>query len=78
MLLVMFNVWDQVVLNREEEERPGSQLEQVMQHEPLRILGLPNAAFLAGIVTTIFASGQGFGNGGDPWPYGVRSRSCCC
>src|SRR5881409_477813 len=39
-LLVIFNIWDQVVFDREERERPGSQLEQVMIHEPLRVVGM--------------------------------------
>ena len=47
LLLVIFNGWDQVVFNSEELERPGSQLEQVMQHEPLRIEGWHNLLFLA-------------------------------
>lgn len=71
-LLVLFNVWDQIVLNREERERVGSQLEEVQKHEPLRILGLQNVAFLLGIVATIYASGRGLGNDGKPWPYGVQ------
>lgn len=58
-LLVIFNVWDQVTLNKEERERPGSQLERVMQHEPLRIIGLHNVLFLAGIIGVIIAKGQG-------------------
>jgi Na+/H+ antiporter NhaD/arsenite permease-like protein len=57
-LLVIFNVYDQVVFSREERERPGSQLEDVMEHEPVRIDGLLNFAFLAGIVVTIFCAGQ--------------------
>src|SRR5437660_1734714 len=44
-LLVTFNVWDLWALSREERERPGSQLERVMVHEPLRV----NGAGLAGI-----------------------------
>src|SRR5438874_9072063 len=31
LLLVIFNVWDQIVLDKEEKERPGSQLEEVMR-----------------------------------------------
>jgi Na+/H+ antiporter NhaD/arsenite permease-like protein len=71
-LLAIFNVWDQIVLAREERERPGSQLEQVMEHEPLGIEGARNFAFLAAIVAVIFASGSGFGSGGAPWPFGVQ------
>lgn len=60
ILLVVFNIWDQVVLNREELQRPGSQLERVQQHEPLRIVGLHNILFLAGIIGVIVAKGGGY------------------
>lgn len=59
-LLVVFNIWDQIVLNKEEREREGSQLERLMQHEPLRIIGLHNILFLAGIVAVIVAKGGGY------------------
>ncbi len=72
ILLVLFNVYDQVMLNREERERLGSQFEQVMQHEPLRIVGLHNLLFLAAIVLVIYAAGKGWGNGGESWPYGIQ------
>jgi len=39
ILLLVANVWDQAVLGREERERPGSQLEELMEHVPLRIRG---------------------------------------
>jgi Na+/H+ antiporter NhaD/arsenite permease-like protein len=57
VLLLVFNFWDQLVFDREERERPGSQLEEVMRHEPLRIRGAHNAAFLLGIVAVVLASG---------------------
>ena len=72
LLLVIFNVWDQIVLNREEKERPGPQLEQVMQHEPLRVRGLYNLAFLAGVVAVIYASGKGVGASEGRWPGGIQ------
>jgi Na+/H+ antiporter NhaD/arsenite permease-like protein len=72
LLLVIFNVWDQRVLAREERERPGSQLEAVMEHEPLGIEGARNFGFLAAIVAIIFGAGSGAGNGGEPWPFGVQ------
>ena len=51
MLLVLFNVLDQAVLNKEELERKGSQLEEVQQvKEPLRILGLINFLWLLGVI----------------------------
>src|SRR5262245_32174464 len=66
LLLVLFNIYDQIVLDREERARPGSQLEEAMKHEPVGIEGLLNFAFLGGIVAAIFCSGH-FG-----WPYGVQ------
>jgi Na+/H+ antiporter NhaD/arsenite permease-like protein len=70
ILLVLFHVWDQVVFNREEKIRPGSQLEAVMKHEPLRIKGMLNFLFLGGLVLTVYASGSGWGHGGEKWPFG--------
>jgi Na+/H+ antiporter NhaD/arsenite permease-like protein len=72
ILLLVFNLWDQVVFAREEAERPGSQLEEVMQHEPLRIDGRRNFLFLAAGVATIAAAGYGLGNAGAGWPFGVQ------
>jgi Na+/H+ antiporter NhaD/arsenite permease-like protein len=71
-LLALFNVWDQIVFDREERERPGSQLEEVMRHEPLGIEGGANAAALAAIVAVIYAAGSGLGHGGQPWSFGVQ------
>ncbi len=71
-LLVIFNVWDQRVLDLEERARPGSQLERVMEHAPLRITGTLNFAYLLGVVFLIYAGGAGLGTGGDPWPVGVQ------
>src|SRR5438094_775997 len=48
-LLVIFNVWDQWTLDREERERPGSQLAQVMVHEPLRVRGGVSVAALGAL-----------------------------
>jgi Na+/H+ antiporter NhaD/arsenite permease-like protein len=72
ILLAIFNVWDQRVLDREELERPGSQLEEVMHHEPFKIHGAHNVVFLMGIVAAIIASGQGLGSGGHEWRFGVK------
>ncbi len=57
-LLIIFHIWDQVVLDHEEAVRPGSQLEEVMKHEPLAVLGKQNFLFLAGVVAVIAASGS--------------------
>jgi len=72
LLLVIFNLWDQVVFDREERERPGSQLEEVQRHEPLGIEGSHNFAFLLGVVAVIYSAGRGVGHGGVPWHFGVQ------
>jgi len=71
-LLAIFNVWDQRVLDLEEKERPGSQLEKVMEHAPLRVTGKHNFLFLLGVVFLIYAGGAGLGRGGTPWPVGLQ------
>jgi Na+/H+ antiporter NhaD/arsenite permease-like protein len=83
-LLLLFNLWDQRVLAREERERPGSQLEPGSQredgqrHEPLRIEGGLNFVFLLGIVAVIYCAGAGVGTGGEPWPYGAQEGAMLC
>jgi len=69
VLLLIFNVWDQRVLDVEELARPGSQLEAVMLHEPLRIEGRRNFLFLGGVVATIFLAGR------MGWHYGVQEAA---
>ncbi len=71
LLLLVFHIWDQIVFAREEAERPGSQLEEVQRHEPLRIDGKRNFAFLLAGVATIVAAGQGLGSSAG-WPFGVQ------
>src|SRR5205807_5150694 len=70
-LLALFNAWDQLVLNREERERRGSQLEQVMVHEPLRLAGAHNLLFLAAVIATIVGAGHGAAHG-RPWAFGLQ------
>ena len=72
ILLLVFNFYDQKVFDREERERPGSQLEEVQKHAPLRIEGGLNFVFLLGIVAVIFCAGAGYGTGGEPWPFGLQ------
>jgi len=58
-LLVIFNILDQRVLDREERERPGSQLEEAQRvDEPLRVEGRRNLVYLAGVLGVVYASGQ--------------------
>src|SRR6266849_169770 len=53
ILLVVFNLWDQWALNKDERELPGSQHEEVLMHEPLRIQGGVEILVLLGIIVTI-------------------------
>jgi Na+/H+ antiporter NhaD/arsenite permease-like protein len=66
-LLALFNLVDQYVLDREERERPGSQLEEVQRVPiPLRIEGGINFLWLGGVlaaVLSIGASGRRLGAG---------------
>jgi len=64
-LLAAFHLYDEVVLAREERERAGSQLEEVLRHEPLGIRGAFNFLLLAAVVVAIYASGRW------NWPFGV-------
>ena len=66
LLLAAFMVWDQVVFNREEKERAGSQLEAVMHHQPFGIDGRLNFVFLGGILATVYASGS------QQWPFWIQ------
>lgn len=70
-LLVVFNVWDQWALDREERERTGSQLEQVLAHEPLRVSGAASVAALVGVLVTIITAGRAAA-AGHPWAPGAR------
>jgi Na+/H+ antiporter NhaD/arsenite permease-like protein len=65
-LLVIFHLWDEIVFAREEQVRPGSQLEEVMKHEPLGIRGGLNFLFLAGVVAAVYCKGV------FNWPWGVQ------
>ena len=58
MLLVIFNIWDQRALSREELANPDSLLETIQHHAPLRIRGRRNALLLMCVVGAIFAQGQ--------------------
>ena len=71
VLLFVFNVWDQWALDREERERPGSQLEQVLKHEPLRVRGASSVAALLGVLVTIISAGRAAA-AAHPWAPGTR------
>ena len=72
VLVVLFFFVDTYIFDAEERIRPGSQLEEAMQHVPLRIEGGLNVLFLVGIVLVILGKGQGWGTDGGEWPYGLQ------
>src|SRR5437867_4660228 len=58
VLVVLFNLWDQWALNRDEKELPGSQHDEVLVHEPLRIQGGVELVVLLGLILTIVGAGR--------------------
>ena len=52
-LLVIFHLWDQRALKRDEQALPGSQHKEVLIHEPLRITGGVETLVLLGIIISI-------------------------
>src|SRR6266581_7283587 len=71
ILLVLFNFWDQWALDKDEKELPGSQHEEVLIHEPLRIQGVVEMVVLLGVIVTIVAAGRAAA-AGQPWGQNVR------
>src|SRR5258707_2790424 len=71
ILLVVFNVCDQWALNKDEKELPGSQHEEVLIHEPLRITGGVGMLVLLGIIVTILSPGRAAA-AGQPWSQNIR------
>jgi Na+/H+ antiporter NhaD/arsenite permease-like protein len=72
LVLLVFNVVDQLVLQREERERPGPQLEEALEHIPPGLVGAHNFVFLAGVVLVIIGKGQGWGAPSGTWPFGIQ------
>jgi len=70
-LLVIFHLWDQWGLNRDKKELPGSQHEEVLIHEPVRITGGVEILVLLGVIVTIVAAGQAAAVG-RPWGQNIR------
>jgi Na+/H+ antiporter NhaD/arsenite permease-like protein len=71
LILLVFNVVDGRIFRREVARQPR-ELEELMEHQPLRIEGAHNAAFLVGIILVILGKGQGWGTGGAAWPFGAQ------
>jgi Na+/H+ antiporter NhaD/arsenite permease-like protein len=72
ILLLVFNLVDQRILDIEEKAAPEPLLEEVLEHEPLRIEGWHNLFYLAGVVLVIVGKGRGWATGGEPWPFGLQ------
>jgi Na+/H+ antiporter NhaD/arsenite permease-like protein len=71
ILLAVFRVWDGMALNRDERELPGSQHQQVLVHQPLRIRGAVEMLVLLGVLLTIIMAGRASA-AGRPWPHGMQ------
>lgn len=68
ILLVIFFIWDSLVAKQEE---PNGLAEDPEAREPFGLVGTHNFLFLLAIVAIIYCSGQGIGNDGVPWPWGI-------
>ncbi|HEY7194617.1 MAG TPA: sodium:proton antiporter [Gemmatimonadales bacterium] len=71
ILLIIFNFWDQWALDKDEKELPGSQHEEVLIHEPLRITGAIEILVLLTIIAAIVAAGRAAA-AGNPWNRNAR------
>jgi Na+/H+ antiporter NhaD/arsenite permease-like protein len=79
LVLFVFNLVDQFLVNREERaKRDEALLDELLEHERLRVLGLRNLAFLAGVVAVTLARGSGVGTAGQPWPFGIQEVLLGC
>jgi Na+/H+ antiporter NhaD/arsenite permease-like protein len=72
LLLVVFHFIDSWMLERDEAHMPGSQLEQVLRHEPLSIDGRHNLLLLVGVILVIVGRGRGIGSADGSWAFGVQ------
>ena len=70
-LLFVFTVVDATIFAREEKRRPGSQLEAVLRHAPLKIEGGFNLLLLVGVLATIVFAGKAAA-AGAPWSFGIQ------
>lgn len=72
-LLLVFHFVDEWQLERDEARSAREHvLQNVMEHQPLRIEGARNLIWLAGVVAVIVGKGQGWGTAGGEWPFGVQ------
>jgi Na+/H+ antiporter NhaD/arsenite permease-like protein len=69
-LLAIFVVWDGLASAR--EAREGATAGPEAGHSRFALRGAHNFAFLAAVVVLLFAAGRGYGNAGQPWPFGLQ------
>lgn len=67
ILLGAFFIWDTIASKTDPHPGHGPEAAQIT----FGLEGFHNFAFLAAIVAIIYCSGQGIGNGGEPWPWGI-------
>jgi len=73
VLILLFNFIDQHLLAKDELENPQEPLlEEMIEHQPLRIGGWHNFFFLARVVLVIIGKGQEWGTTPEPWPFGMQ------
>jgi Na+/H+ antiporter NhaD/arsenite permease-like protein len=72
LLLVIFNFVDQYFVDREEKKGRGHLLEELIEHQPLRLEGSRNLFLLLGVVVVILGRGYGWGAVGGEWMFGVQ------
>jgi Na+/H+ antiporter NhaD/arsenite permease-like protein len=65
-LLVIFNIYDQFIFNKEDVETPGALTEDVQPQRRLHVEGAENFIYLGGVMAAAILSGT-FG-----WPKGVQ------
>src|SRR5205807_7905280 len=65
-LLIVFNLYDQHVFNKEDVETPGALIEDVQPQRRLHVEGGRNFVYLLGVLLAAMSSGY-FG-----WPRGIQ------
>jgi Na+/H+ antiporter NhaD/arsenite permease-like protein len=66
VLLIIFNIFDQYIFNREDIETPGALTEEVQSHRGIQIEGKRNFLFLLGVMMAAVLSGY------FAWPKGIQ------
>src|SRR5204862_8274839 len=65
-VLIVFNIFDQYVFNREDVETPGALVEDVQPRRRLHIAGKRNFLYLLGVMAAAILSGY------FAWPRGIQ------